>query len=169
MKQPILLNKYKYTIPVSALALAEVNHKSTKVFARHLPLMKVLIDFEKGSLKLEGDWQFMLSANKHNQPGWFRYYRERVFIDTVICPAGAINLNDHCSDGLLFPLEGTVADGTCTSSCSGLLVIDNERDSKGGISNNWNISFYLYDLQFEECEINFKLPLYIDNTDEPEN
>jgi hypothetical protein len=157
MKHLLLLKRFEYIIPASAFALAFVN--KNHAVGEHLPLMKVNIDFENGNLKLEGDWQFMMASNKHNEPGWFTSHRDRVKIETAIYPALPINLTDHKSDGLVFPLEGSIKDGDCFSSCSGLLVIDNVRGYNGLISDKWNISFYLYDLQFD-CEIKFKLPLY---------
>ncbi len=158
MKQPILLTQFEYLIPVSAMALAAV--KDNHTIAEHLPLMKVTIDFENGVLKLEGDWQFMMASNIHNEASWFTCHRERVKIETAIYPSLIVNLNDHNSDGLVLPLEGSIKDGNCLSSCSGLLIIDNVRGADDQISNQWNISFYLYDALFDDCEIKFKLPVY---------
>jgi len=64
LKKHLLLQKFDYTIPSSAMVCAEV--KQYHIVADHLPLMKVCIDFETGALKLEGDWQFMLATNKYN-------------------------------------------------------------------------------------------------------
>ncbi len=158
MKQPILLTQFEYSIPVSAMALAAI--KDNHTIAEHLPLMKVNIDFENGILKLEGDWNFMMASNMHNESSWFTCHRERVEIETTIYSDMKINLNDPYCDGLVFPMKGSIRDGNCLGSCSGLLVIDNVRGSNGLISNQWNISFYLYDAQFNDCEIKFKLSLY---------
>jgi len=158
MKKQNLLKHFSYSIPAADLVFAELKGHHTA--AEHLPLMKVAIDFENGLLRLEGDWQFMMTSNKHNEANWFTYHRERVKIETLICPALAINLNDPSSDGLVFLLEGSIKKSTCLSTCSGLLVIDKAYGSNDAISDQWNISFYLYDVQFDNCEIKFKLPVY---------
>jgi hypothetical protein len=158
MKGQLLLKQIEYFIPASSLAMAGLNENH--IAAEHLPLMKVNIDFENGVFRLEGDWQFMMASNKYNEASSFSYHRERVKIETAVYPAFAINLNDPYCDGLVLPLEGSIKDGNYLGSCSGLLVIDNVRRSNGLISNQWNISFYLYDLQFEYCEIKFIIPVY---------
>ena len=167
MKQSILLKQFEYSIPASSFAIAGLGKQYA--IAGHLPLMKVFIDFEKGKLYLEGDWQFMIAANTHSKPGWSGYHRERVKIETAVYPAMSVNLDDHNSDGLVFPMEGIIQDGSIINSCSGLLVIDNIRSESGLISKNWNISFYIYDAQFDDCEIKFKLPLFQYNGDEVNN
>lgn len=158
MKKPILLKQFRYSIPPSVIALAGI--KKNHIVAEHLPLMKVAVDFENGNLKLEGDWHFMMASNKYNEAGWSDYHRGRVQIETAIYASLAIDLNDPENEGLAFSLEGTIKDGNCLGSCSGLLVLDNARGLNGLISDQWNISFYLYDLQFNDCEIKFKLPVY---------
>lgn len=158
MKRPILLKQFRYSIPPSVFALTRV--KKSHFVAEHIPLMKVVIDFENGDLKMQGDWHFMMTSNKHNEATWFDYHKERVQIEAAIYASVAINLNDPENDGLVFPLEGRIRDGKYVGSCSGLLVLDNARGWNGLISDQWNISIYLYDLQFNDCEIKFKLPVY---------
>ena len=158
MKKQLLLKKFEYTIPASAFALAVVNRKY--IAPAHLPLMKVMIDFENGQLKLEGDWQFIMAANKHNDANCPGFHRERVKIETAFYSGLTLNLNDPYSDGLVLPLEGSITDRSFVNLCTGLLVIDNVRGSNGLISDQWAISFYLYDTQFDTGEIKFKLPLY---------
>ena len=158
MKKTQLLKQFEYSIPVNAIALAGSDKHHIAI--SHLPLMKVFIDFEKGELKLEGDWSFMIMANDHNQFTWSRYHRDRVKIETAIYPAFPINLGDHYSDGLVFVMEGSIKEGNTIGACSGLLVIDNNREENGLISNSWAISFYLYDLQADDSEIKFKLPIH---------
>jgi len=157
MKQQILLKEFEYSIPASSMVLAHL--KQDQIIAEHLPLMKVAVDFETGLLKLEGDWRFMMASNKHNKASWFACHRERVKIETAIYPALAINLDDPESDGLIFPLEGVIKDGNTLSSCSGLLVFDKTPGGNDLVNYQWEISFYLYDSQFDDCEIKFKLPV----------
>ena len=78
----------------------------------------------------------------------------------AVYPALAINLNDPYSDGLVLLLKGSIKANTCFSVCSGLLLIDKGYGSNDPINDQWNISFYLYDVQFDNCEIKFKLPVY---------
>ena len=158
MKKPILLKQFGYSIQPSVFALASV--KKSHIVAEHMPLMKLVIDFENGDLKMEGDWHFMMTSNKHNESSWFDYHKGRVQIETAIYSSSVINLNDPENDGLVFPLDGHIRDGNYIGSCSGLLVLDNARGRNGLISDQWNISVYLYDLQFNDCEIKFKLPVY---------
>ena len=158
MGKQILLKQFEYAIPASALALAGI--KGKHIVAEHLALMKVNIDFENGTLALEGDWQFLMASNKHNEASWFRHRRERVKIETSLYPAFAINLNDEESDGLMCPLQGSIKDGNCIAECSGLLIVDNVRTHSGFLSNQWNISFYIYDMLFDKCEIRFTLPVF---------
>lgn len=158
MKKQLLLKKFEYVIPASALSLAVVNRKY--IPPAHLPLMKVIIDFENGQLKLEGDWQFMMTANKHNDANCLSFHRERVKIETSIYSKLVLDLDDPYSDGLVLPLEGSINDRSFASPCTGLLVIDNAGDSNRLISDQWAISFYLYDIQFDNSEIKFRLPLY---------
>ena len=159
MKKQLLLKQFSYSIPASAFVWSGL--RKNYFVAEHLPLVKVAIDFENGNLKFDGDWQFMMASNKHNELSWFTYHRGRVKIETAVYPAMTINLDDPFSDGLVFPLEGSIKDGNNLGPCSGLLIIDNIRGSNGLITSQWNISLYLYDAQFNDCEIKFKLPVYI--------
>lgn len=159
MKKQMLLKQFEYAIPASALVVAGL--KGKYVFAEHLPLMKANIDFENGTMVVEGDWQFMMAANRHNETSWFRYHRERVKIEMSLYPADAINMNDEGTDGLMCPLQGSIKDGSCIGECSGLLIVDNVRANNGLLSSHWDISFYIYDIVFDGAEIKFKLPVYI--------
>ena len=167
MKKPVLLKRFEYSILPSVVALAGVN--KNYIVAEHLPLMKVTIDFENGKLNLEGDWHFMMASNTHSEPNWCDYHKGRVQIETGLTDSFTINLIDPRNDGFMFPMEGSIKDGNYLGSCSGLLVLDNVRALNGLISDHWNISFYLYDLQFNDCEIRFKLPIFITEADGNKN
>jgi hypothetical protein len=158
MEKQILLKEFQYSIPPSSLVKAAL--KKNPLAVEHLSLMHVNIDFENGRLQLEGDWKFMMASNKYNEGLEANCSRQRVKIEMFIYPATVINLNDPFSDGLIFPLEGIVKDGNCKSSCSGMVILDNIFSNDGSISNRWNISFYIYDLEFDCYEIKFKLPYY---------
>ena len=166
MQQPILLKRFEYSIPPSALAMAGLNQKHES--AKHLPLLTVHIDFEQGNLIVEGDWHFMVNSNRNNNNKWLNYHTRRVVFETIIYPVMAINLSDPNCDGLLFPIDGYLKDGLSAVNVSGLLILENKRTKSGNMSNCWNISFYIYDYQFDVCEVKFKLPLYV-NTAVDEN
>lgn len=167
MDKPIFLKRLEYAIPATADALAEIS--PGRVVTEQAPLMKVNIDFEKSILKLEGDWQLIIASNNYHEKSWLSYHRERVKIKTSIYPGAVINLNDPKFDGLVFVLEGSIKDGKVKGSCSGILVVENTRANNGSLSDHWNVIFYLYDLQFDEWEIKFKLPVYINKLNESNN
>jgi hypothetical protein len=166
MKKPTLLTQFEYAILPSAIAVTE--SKKNNFVAEQLPLMKVVIDFEHGHLKLEGDWHFMMSTNKNNDANGFECHLERVQIETDIYASSAIDLNHRANDGLAFPLHGSIKDGNSLSSCSGLLAFD--KDRRIALTNDlWNISLYLYDVHFFEWEIKFTLPILGTGNNENEN
>ena len=167
MKKPILLKRFGYSIPPSAVALVGV--KKNHIVAEHLPLMKVAIDFENGNLKLEGDWHFMMASNKYNEARCFNNHRERIKVETTIHASLPINLNEPGNDVLVFPLDGTIKDADYLTACSGLLILDSVPGPDKCTGFQWNISFYLYDHQFDDCEIKFKLPVYTTTSKENRN
>ena len=159
MEKQLLLKRIQYSIPSSSLTLA--GNTRSHLVNEQLPLMKVQIDFEKGALQLEGDWYFLMVANAYHDESWLTFHRDRVLVKTAIYPAFSIDLNDSACDGLIFPLEGTLEDGSSLSDYSGLLVLESTRISDGVIRNQWNITCYLYDSHFDESEIKFQFPVYI--------
>jgi hypothetical protein len=167
MKKPIFLKRFGYSIPPSAVALVGV--KKNHIVAEHLPLMKVAIDFENGNLKLEGDWHFLMASNKHNEPLCSYSHRERVQIETAIHASSPINLDKPENDVLVFPLDGTIKEAGCLSACSGLLILDSVPFPGNHTGSQWSISFYLYDHQYDDCEIKFKLPVYTTTSNEYRN
>lgn len=162
MSPQTILKQLDYTIPVSSMALGLL--PANQAYAWHLPLMKLHVDFEKGTLLLEGDWAYLVLSNSHNDTQYFYRGRGRVQIETAIYSLQPINLNDPESDGLMLPLEGTIKDGLSTGSCSGLLIIDNDRSPQGLMGNNWVVHLYLYDPQFNDTEIKCKFSLLANGT-----
>ena len=167
MKKPMLLKQFRYSIPPSVFALMGI--KKDHIVAEHLPLMKLLIDFENGTLKLEGDWHFLMASNKYNDARCFNNHRERVQLDTTIPASSPINLSDPENNCLVFPLDGTIKEGDYLTACSGLLILDSVPGFHKRTGSQWTISFYLYDLQFDNCEIKFKLPVYTTSSDKNSN
>jgi hypothetical protein len=156
----MILSQYEYSIPASPLVLTGL--KKSNSFSEQKSLIKIRIDFVEGKFRLDGDWQFMMTSNKNNESIWLSCHRERVTIATDIYPTLAINLEEPDIDGVLFSLQGSIADDNSISFCSGLLAIDNVHNGNDFVKDQWNISFYLYDSRFEDCEISFKLPVYVD-------
>jgi hypothetical protein len=162
MTTQTILKQLDYTIPVSSMALSLLPTNQT--YAWHLPLMKLNVDFEQGTLFMEGDWSYLVLSNRNNDAKNHYKGRGRVQIESYIYSSQPINLKDVGSDGLMLPIEGVIKDGLSTGSCSGMLIIDNDRTRHGMISNNWSIHVYLYDPQFNDTEIKCKLSLLADNT-----
>lgn len=159
MEKQLPLKRIQYSIPSFSLALA--GNIRSHLVTEQLPLMKIQIDFEKGELQMEGDWYFLMKANAYHNESLLTFHRNRVLVKTSVYPALSIDLNDPESDGLIFPLEGTIQDGSCLNGCSGLLVLESTGISNGVIRKQWNITCYLYDSHFDESEIKFQLPVYI--------
>ncbi|MCU7551767.1 hypothetical protein OCK74_21780 [Chitinophagaceae bacterium LB-8] len=158
MRNPLLLKQYIHSIPASSLALPAMSKNVNKGSSEQQPLMQVMLDFENGHLKLEGDWQFLIASNEKNDAACVNYNQERISLDAAIYPALPINLDDEESNGLVLALEGRIKEGAFFSYCTGLLVIDSIRT--GFVGPQLNITFLLYDLQVKNSELTFKLPVY---------
>jgi len=158
MKSPVLLRQLEYKIPVSDKKLVPIPHQHC--VAEHLPLLYLKVDFEESWISVEGDWQYMVLSNRYFKPHWLDYKSGRVKIDMKICQGESVRLNDPYSDGLVFVMKGEIADGNYTSPCSGILVIENIR-SEGHITDCWQLTLCICDVQFQECEIRFSIPVFI--------
>jgi hypothetical protein len=167
MIKKILLRQFEYSIPPCVNTIAGI--KQNHIVDEDLPLIKVVIDFENGNLKLEGDWHFMMSSNKYNEASCFNNHKERVKVETTIYASSPINLNATDKNGWIFPLDGTIKDADYLAACSGLLILDTVPSSAEQTGSQWNISLYLYDQQFDDCEIKFKWPLYTTTSNENRN
>ena len=167
MEINVRLQQFEFAImpPTSVVQMSEYKNYSGGC---HLPLMQVNIDFAKGKLLLEGDWGFMVYANKHARPEWLSHYKGRVTIDVSLYPAAAIDLLDPFNSGIVLPADGTINNGRIVNSCSGLVILDKLSGSQKIGGHGWDIIFYLYDYHLDECEIKFKLPVYL-NVTNPNN
>jgi|SRR5688500_1374317 len=159
MQTQNILSNFEYVVVPSISMISFVKTAGDPV-AEHLPLMLVKINFEYGKLVLEGDWRFLVASNRHADPFWFSLHSRRVGIEAKIYPAGVIDLDEYKNDGLVFAVEGIIKDGSSLNSCSGIIVLDKIRMLTGIPTHKWDISFYLYDYQVDNCEIKFKLPVY---------
>ncbi|HMF72070.1 MAG TPA: hypothetical protein VK616_11370 [Flavitalea sp.] len=168
MQTQNIISSFEYTA-VPSVTMASFVKTARRPVAGHLPLMLVKINFKDGKLILEGDWHFLVASNKHTNPYWFSLHSGRVGVVADIYPAGVIDLDDYNNDGLVFQMEGIIKDGSSLNSCSGLIVLDKIRTSTGISTHKWDISFYLYDYEVNNCEIKLKLPVYTTNDNRNNN
>ena len=168
MEQKNLLGLFEYALmPASShVAIAE---SANYCVPMHLPLLHVCIDFDKGELFLEGDWPFLVASNRHSSSSWLAYHAGTVSVQATIKPAGNIDLDDDLNDGLIFPVEGIISDRNNINLCSGMIILDKIRSNKKNSHHGWDISLYLYDLQVENCEIKYRLPVYTNKETEKLN
>jgi len=153
------LSNFEYVV-IPSVSMVSFVKTARHPVAGHLPLMMVKINFKDGKLILEGDWHFLVASNRQANPYWFSLHSGRVGIEADIYPAGVVDLDDHNNDGLVFPVEGIIKDGSSSNSCSGLIMLDRIKTMTEVSTHEWNISFYLYDYEVDNCEIKFKLPVY---------
>lgn len=152
------LQKLTYMVPFSSVTMDFMDKK--RVYPRHLPLLNVTIDFEKGTLNLEGDWEYIMYLNGHSAQEWFVKSRERVQIAMNIRGLLALDLAEIDEDGLVLPLGGMLTDHFGAGNCSGMLVIDAVGMYSGAVNNDWDISIYLYDQQQSNLEFKVTVPLF---------
>ncbi|HUR11768.1 MAG TPA: hypothetical protein VM012_10390 [Flavitalea sp.] len=158
MKNILLIKQFEYIIPSSAQILSAMTSTTQQILQDDQPLMKVLFDFENGSLKLAGNRHFIITANKNKEAAAFKYQKSRLLIDADISPSFPIDLGDDGSDGLIWSLKGSIKNGNVSSPCSGLLLLHKMWNV---YQSQWNISFHLYDLKFLKGEVKFKLPVSV--------
>src|ERR1051325_6283570 len=124
MNGPLFLKQYAFSVPMPLPARLDSIQKHNKIFNKHLPLLNVVIDFENGNFRLEGDWQFIVAANRDSETAWLTFHSERIFIDAAIYPAHSIDLQDDKNDSVILPIAGRIEEGKELGSCSGLLIVD---------------------------------------------
>ena len=156
MKDKLRLNNFEYSIVPSAM-IPETPVTDDAAFVQQLPLLNVRVDFKKGIFNIEGDWKYMVAANRHAERNWYSFHKGRVKVEALLRRGLVINIDDQTTDGMVFPFKGKITDGNSTGSCSGLLVINNDEKDRNGHSS---IVLYLYHYQVDSCEIIFKLPVY---------
>jgi hypothetical protein len=143
------LQKLTYMVPSSSVVSSN----------QHLPLLNIDIDFVKGSLNLEGDWEYIMQLNGYSAQEWFVKSRERVQIAMNIRGLSPLDLAEIDEDGLVLPLGGILTDELGAGNCSGMLVIDAVGMYSGAVNNDWDISIYLYDQQQNNMEFKVTVPL----------
>ena len=159
MKNTVLFKTFNYAIvPAKEIAGLELTSKQPE--DKQVPLVNIDIDFEQENFRLEGDWQYMMASNRHAEKNWFTCHHQRVSIEASIYPGISIDLSDDNNDGLVFIIEGTIRDQETTDSCSGLLVLDKRTGGNETTAGKWDISFYLYDIAHDNCEIAFRFPVH---------
>ena len=165
MKTPTPLEGFEFAI-MPAASLVSLYENENYPVADHLPLMRINIDFAKGKLLLDGEWQFLVSANIRARSEWFAYHKGRVTVDVSLFRSSVIDLANPFSNGIVLTGEGLINDGSSINSCSGMVILDKSTDPTESGYHSWDITFYLYDYQEEKCEIKFKLPLSLNNVND---
>ena len=168
MKTTTLLQRFEFAI-MPAASLVSLYENENYPVSDHLPLMRVNIDFAKGRLLLDGEWQFLVSANIRARSGWFSYHKGRVTVDVSLFHSSVIDLSDPFSNGIVLTADGLINDGSSINSCSGMVVLDKLTTPKKSGYHGWDVTFYLYVYQEDKCEIKFKLPLYLNPVNEINN
>jgi hypothetical protein len=153
------LRQFHYSVSSSALAVSDENYLEQR--ADYRPLLNVAIDFEKGDISLDGCYAFIMAFNQQDQLNRRRPKAERLKLKVSLQPASALDLDDPLINGTVCTLKGIISDEHCRSLCSGLLVIDTIGEKVGLYKEQWNIRLFLYDIQFDNCELQFKLPLFL--------
>jgi hypothetical protein len=160
MNQQSLLKQFEYSIPLTSASFADPLQTNGNV--KHSSLFKLKIDFAAGILNFEGYRKYITVTNFHKRSYLINSNNGRLKIEAVIFPSTTINLNDPEADGMIFPMKGHVENANCLVPCSGFLLIEKTRAPHRYLRDLWNISCYIYDTQFTDFEITFKLPLSVD-------
>lgn len=148
MQDPISISTLEYRF-------CESSPRPARPKSFHLPDMAVHINFEKGQMFMEGNWAFMVKTNIHNHDKWVNLHNNRVVVETKFTSATPLMLVEDKSPEMVFQLEGYLNDGLQTVASSGLLIVNKDVD------NSWHADIYLFNYQFDVCEIHFNIPLYI--------
>jgi hypothetical protein len=157
MNKLSLLKKFEYSLPASTVTVFD--KQQTNGVAKHASLFKLRIDFVAGVLNFEGYRKYITITNFHEKSYLVNSISERLKIEMMISPATAINLNEPETDGMIFPMEGLIENANCLIPCAGFLMLDRVGIGRKYPEDLWNISCYIYDIQFTDFEINFKLPI----------
>jgi hypothetical protein len=160
-----LLTSFEYAVMPSVTAVSIAPWVLLPIAGR-TPLLQVKINFKNGEFSLKGNWHFIMASNSQAELDWYSYHTGIVEINANTY-AEAIDLEDNDSDGLVFPVEGLVKDGSSMSFCTGLIQFDKINMGKG--RHEWEISISLCDYQVDNCEIKFKLPLHLTSSNENNN
>jgi len=159
MKAPVSLKTFTHVVYSSAVMAGKEPVQGIHN-ENNASLLTADINFEQGIFRLEGDWHYMMTCNKHTEPGWFNYHQQRITIKAGICPGCSIDLLDDNNDGAVFIIEGNIKDNNDLTACSGLLVLDKTTGNNRDV-DTWNISFYLYDNDNDDVEIAIKIPVLV--------
>ena len=159
MKNQLFLQKYEYIIPASCGVFARTRNITHQHVDGRLMFAKLVIDFVKGTLKLETDHQFTVATSRKTKS--FRGFlkNERIVFEGAVYPSVGIDLNDHNNDGLVFPVEAVSNKKDQFDYCIGMLAIDNLQSNRGP-GSHWTITLYLYSVRRDDSEIKIKLPVY---------
>jgi hypothetical protein len=157
MNNSSVLKKFEYSLPALTVPVSDKLQNNGVV--KHLSLFKLRIDFVAGILNFDGYRKYITITNFHEKSYLVNSISERLKIEMMISPATAINLNEPETDGMIFPMEGLIENANCLIPCAGFLMLDRVGIGRKYPEDLWNISCYIYDIQFTDFEINFKLPI----------
>lgn len=132
--------------------------RSSTVF----PLVNVKVDFEHGNFFLEGNWMFMMAFNKKVRLSRAARKRKRVKVESALYPSLPLDLAGEKSKNFQFTLHGIIQDDVAHDSCSGMLTVDQIKYTDGGPTGEWMLTFYLYNIVENGCEMTFNLLLMPD-------
>ncbi|HEX9513125.1 MAG TPA: hypothetical protein VF939_21695 [Puia sp.] len=130
-----------------------------------LPLVNVRIDFEHGNFFLEGSWMFMTASNKKVRKRREAGKQEWVRVESALYPSLPLDLTDEKSENYHFSLHGIVQDDVILDSCSGKLTVEQIKYTDGGATGEWMLTFYLYNIVENGCDMKFNLLLFPEQHD----
>jgi hypothetical protein len=161
MKKMLPLRSIDYNVPLAARSTRHV--AADGEFGQEQPsgLLNVKIDFQSGQLRLEGNWNFIMSSNRYAEKHWFNLHGERVKFNGTVFPGHAVELSD-AKTGAAFAVEGFLsdADEEATTEYTGLLLLDPAKTNNTPGTVCWNLNLYLYNSDADDCEIKLSWSFY---------
>ncbi|RYZ49930.1 MAG: hypothetical protein EOP49_15130 [Sphingobacteriales bacterium] len=159
MKQILPLRTIEYNVPSPAESARSLSAGTRIQQEQAANLLHVQIDFQTGQLQLEGNWDFIMGANRQAEQHWLGFHCERVRLTAALFPGEAIDLAG-LTTGAAFAVEGKLFDQDGEVDYSGLLLMDPAKENKSTGTKSWNVSLYLYNSESDDCEIKLKWPIY---------
>lgn len=157
MQEILQLKQFHFTAPVSTAMVSRMQDSGS--VAAQLPLMHIDIDFVHGKFNMDGNWQFILNASKHNAVEQYAS-NQRVFIQTDVFSGLDKRNNSRACGDYIFCLNGFITIEESKRACTGLLVVERGQDNSRVLASHWFLCGYLYDCTTDEYEISFRLPFF---------
>jgi len=159
MKRMLPLRSVDYKVPEATKSIRRVAADGES--GQELPpdLLNVKIDFQSGQLRLDGNWNFIISTNRYAEKHWFNLHGERITFNGTVFPGHAVELSD-AKTGAAFAVEGFLSDADTATEYTGLLLLDPAKTNKTPGTVCWNLSIYLYNSGSDDCEIKLGWSFY---------